>query len=92
MNAYRPLHCDLHDYLEIACTYQYGLRIELRSGLMFEAAAMTTHTRRNAQGELEEFLQVRVEGASRELRLDLLRAITPLRADARFGRIELNPA
>ncbi|QRY78882.1 Rho-binding antiterminator [Pseudomonas sp. PDNC002] len=92
MDVYQPLHCDLHDYLEIACTYRYGLRIELRNGLVFEAAAVTTHTRRNAQGNLEEFLEVQVEGASRELRLDRLRAITPVVAEARFGRVVLNPA
>ena len=28
MNAYQPLHCDLHDYLEIACLYRYRLLIE----------------------------------------------------------------
>lgn len=41
---------------------------------------------------LEETLEVRVDDASRELRLDRLRAITPLSAQALFGRVELNPA
>ncbi|MFV3304199.1 Rho-binding antiterminator [Pseudomonas sp. NY15181] len=92
MSDYQPLHCDLHDFLEIACLYRYWLRIELREGLVFDAQAFTTHTRRNANGELEEFLEVRVDDASRELRLDRLHAVTPLAAQALFGRVELGPA
>lgn len=91
MDAYRPLQCDLHDYLEIACLYRYWLRIELRNGPTFDAQAFTTHTRRDAAGQLEEYLEVRVDDASREFRLDRLRAVTPLETAARFGRIVLYP-
>ncbi len=92
MDAYRPLHCDLHDYLEIACLHRYWLRIELRDGLVFDAQAFTTHTQRTTAGEVEEYLEVRVDDASRELRLDRLHAITPLAAEARFARVVLSPA
>ena len=92
MDTYRPLHCDLHDYLEIACLYRYWLRIELRDGLVFDAQAFTTHTRRSGDGMLEEYLELRVDDASREFRLDRLHAITPLTAEARFARVVLSPA
>lgn len=92
MSDYQPLHCDLHDYLEIACLYRYWLRIELRDGLTFDAQAFTTHTRRTVDGSLEEYLEVRVDDASREFRLDSLHAITPLSAQALFGRVMLGPA
>lgn len=92
METYQPLPCDRHDYLEIACLYRYWLRIELRDGLAFDAQAFTTHTRRNAGGVLEEFLEVRVDDASQEFRLDRLRVVTPLSAQALFGRVELGPA
>ena len=92
MNDYQPLHCDLHDCLEIACLHRYWLRIELRDGLAFDAQAFTTHTRRRPDGALEETLEVRVDDASRELRLDRLHAITPLSAPALFGRVVLNAA
>lgn len=91
MAAYRPLQCDLHDFLEIACLYRYWLRVELRDGPTFDAQAFTTHTRRNSQEGLEEYLEVRVDDASREIRLDRLHAITPLEPTARFGRIVLYP-
>lgn len=32
MDTYKPLHCDLHDYLEIACLCGYTLDIELTDG------------------------------------------------------------
>ena len=85
MSNYRPLACDLHDYLEIACLYRYWLRIELYDGEPFEAEAVTTET----TASKEEFLVVQVEGASHRLRLDRLRAITPRGTGARFGRVEL---
>ncbi|HBO1483511.1 TPA: transcriptional antiterminator, partial [Pseudomonas aeruginosa] len=28
MDSYRPIACDLHDYLEIACLYRYRLLLE----------------------------------------------------------------
>lgn len=85
MNAYRPLNCDLHDYLEIACMHGYRLLIERLEGPSFEAKALTTRTTANK----EEFLVVQGETGQQELRLDWLLAITPLDTGASFGRIVL---
>ncbi len=82
MNAYQPLHCDLHDYLEIACMHGYRLRLELIDGSSFEARALTTRT----AASKEEFLRL---DDQRELRLDQLLAITPLDPGAHFGRVLL---
>ncbi|BBP81860.1 hypothetical protein PHLH8_15020 [Pseudomonas sp. Pc102] len=82
MNAYQPLHCDLHDYLEIACLRSYRLRVELLDGEPFEARAQTTRTTTSK----EEFLRF---DDLREIRLDRLLAITPLDPDAPFGRVLL---
>lgn len=83
--TYRPLACDRHDYLEIACLFGYRLRIELEDGSWLEGRAVDTRTLPNK----EEVLLVQVAGATRQLRQDQLRAITPLTPGARFGRIEL---
>lgn len=85
MNTYRPLDCDLHDYLEIACMHGYRLLIERLDGPGFEARALTTRT----AASKEEFLVVQGEAGRQELRLDQLLAITPLDAGASFGRVEL---
>lgn len=89
MSNYRPLACDLHDYLEIACLYRYWLRIELYDGEPFEAEAVTTET----TASKEEFLVVQVEGASHRLRLDRLgnHAVQQGRA-FRPGRTGITPA
>lgn len=85
MDTYEPLHCDLHDYLEIACLYGYTLDIELIDGQQLTARAITTRTAPTR----EEFLELDTEGRRQEIRLDHLLAITPGDEDAKFGRVVL---
>jgi Rho-binding antiterminator len=85
MSTYRPLDCDLYDYLELACLHSYRLQIELVEGPSFVARALDTRTAPSK----EEFLLLQTEGGQQEVRLDQLRAITPLDPGARFGRVEL---
>ncbi|NLU17774.1 Rho-binding antiterminator [Serratia liquefaciens] len=82
MTAYRPIDCELHDYLEIACLYGYRLNVELVNGQCFQATALTTQTLEN-EGEFIYFDNQRV------CRLDQLSAITPQGRHALFGRIAL---
>ncbi|MDX5371320.1 MAG: Rho-binding antiterminator [Pseudomonadaceae bacterium] len=84
-DAYRPLSCDLYDYLEIACMHQYRLRIELVDGSELQARALTTET----TADKEEFFLVESAAGVQRLRLDLLLAITPLNPGASFGRVLL---
>ena len=86
MSDYQPVACDMHDYLEMACLYQYRLKIELKDGTQLNATALTTRTDHQKQ----EFLDVRVRDERQSIRLDQLEAITPLESGARFGRVELN--
>lgn len=85
MSTYKPLHCDLHDYLEIACLCGYTLDIELTDGQRLTARAITTRT----SSSQEEFLEVETTQGRQEIRLDQLLAITPLDKNARFDRIVL---
>ncbi|WP_434698812.1 Rho-binding antiterminator [Pseudomonas sp. D1-1] len=85
MDTYKPLHCDLHDYLEIACLCGYTLDIELTDGQCLTARAITTRTACTG----EEFLEVETVDVRQEIRLDRLLAITPLNSNARFGRVVL---
>lgn len=85
MSTYKPLHCDLHDYLEIACLCGYTLDIELTDGQRLTARAITTRT----ASTREEFLEVETTDGRLEIRLDQLLAITPLDNNARFGRVVL---
>ena len=87
-DAYRPLSCDLYDYLEIACMHRYQLRIELVDGTEMTAQALTTRT----ESSKEEFFIVGNEQGEHRLRLDRLLAITPLNHGASFGRVLLGNA
>lgn len=87
MSDYQPISCSLYDHLEVACLQHYRLAIELRDGTRLEAEAITTET----DAQKQEFLVVRDAQGLHRLRLDHLLAITPLTANARFGRVELGP-
>ena len=84
MTIYQPISCDLHDYVEIACLYGYDLKIEMIGGESLVARAITTRIKNH-----EEFLVVDENGVEREIRLDLLLAITPLNPSSRFARVLL---
>jgi Rho-binding antiterminator len=84
MSHYKPIDCELHDYVEMACLHGYRLLIELADGNEFKAKAVTT---RATDGE--EFLVIEGNQTPNEIRLDRLVAITPLDTGAVFGRIVL---
>ncbi|SFT39946.1 Rho-binding antiterminator [Pseudomonas marincola] len=85
MSTYKPLNCDLYDYLEIACLHGYELLLELDDGSTLQARAVDTRTAPSK----EEFLKLQNNEGAFELRLDRLVAITPTEARASFKRIEL---
>ena len=88
MNTYQPMNCDLYDYLEIACLRGYRLDIELKDGARLEARALDTRT----SAEKEEFLILESADGKQEIRLDQLLAVTPLDANAQFGRVVFTDA
>ncbi|WP_212624820.1 Rho-binding antiterminator [Pseudomonas sp. PP3] len=88
MNTYQPMNCDLYDYLEIACLRGYRLDIELKDGARLEARALDTRT----SAEKEEFLILETADGKQEIRLDQLLAVTPLDANAEFGRVVFTDA
>lgn len=53
------ISCDQHDYIEIACTFQYPLKVTLTSGIVFECVALDTQLNENR----EECIQVDMNGA-----------------------------
>ena len=85
MKPYRPLNCDLHDFLEIACMHGYRLQVDPLEGSSFVARALDTRTAPSK----EEFLVLQNDSGRQEIRLDHLLAITPLDPGASFGRVEL---
>lgn len=85
MEPYRPISCDLHDHLEIACLRRLRLRVELTDATQVEGRALTTVS----TVDKEEFLRLECADGLRELRLDRLHAISALDDESGFGRIVL---
>lgn len=85
MEAYRPLDCDLHDYVEIACLYRYRLQVTLLDGNIVEAEAVTTRTNPDKQ----EFLVLDQDSRELNIRLDQIRTIQVLTPSAKFERVVL---
>jgi len=86
MEPYRPISCDLHDHLEIACLRRLRLQVELTDGTLVEGRALTTVS----TPAKEEFLRLESADGLRDLRLDQLHAITALDDESRFGRVVLS--
>ena len=81
MTDYRPIACDLHDVLEIACLHRDLLQVELIDGRTFVARARTTLS---TPGK-EEFLLLDADDGEQRIRLDHLLAVTTLGADGLPG-------
>jgi len=82
-NAYEPISCDLFDYIEMACVFQYTLQLTHRDGSTTMGNARNT---RVVKGE-GEFLQLSINEKLTDIRLDSLASIEPQDSGARFGRI-----
>ena len=67
------MRCEQHDYIEIACLYQYPVILDLASGEQMEGIALDTA--RNDMGA--ECLKIR---AGDEVRLLPLESLTRMRA------------
>ena len=41
------ISCDQHDYIEIACTFRYPLKLTMKSGVVIECIAVDTKLNEN---------------------------------------------
>ncbi len=58
--------CDQHDYIEIACTYRYPVRLTLKSGVLIEGTALDTAFNANHA----ECIKLEVNGTEQLVVLD----------------------
>ena len=80
---YRPISCDKHDYLEIACLYGYTLGLTLRDGSIMVVRAQTTKT----AADKVEYLVVDADGSSIEIPMHELKQIQTMTPGAVFERV-----
>lgn len=60
------ISCDDYDYIEIACTYKYPIRLTMRSGEVLECIALDTSLNESRA----ECIKVDVSGINRLVVLD----------------------
>ncbi|OZG70229.1 transcriptional antiterminator [Hahella sp. CCB-MM4] len=83
---YKPITCDRHDFLEIACLYHYDITIETIDEQRIRGQAVTTRT----LADKTEWLVYKCDDSTRQIHLDRIKAITPLAPMARFQRQNIN--
>ena len=74
------ISCHQHDYIEIACLYQYPIRLTLRSGDKLEGIALDTQT----NDQHEECIKVDTDGASQLIVLDTIAKMEALVENPNF--------
>ncbi len=52
------ISCDQHDHIEVACMFQYPLKLTMRSGIVIECIALDTRINENR----DECILVKVDG------------------------------
>ena len=76
---YKPIDCNLYDYLEIACLHRYEVKLQLRDGSVVHGFARTTKTQKDG-----EYLMV---DESTELRLDQISQLEVLSEPRSFDSV-----
>lgn len=84
MDEYIPIHCDLHDHVEIACLYRYRLRLATSGDRIMVGEARTTETDRDKQ----EWLLIETKEGDARIRLDEIRIMQALTPGARFDQVD----
>lgn len=79
------ISCALHDYLEIACLYQYLVKITLKSGQVIEGKAIDTMT----SPEKIEYLILQGDN-KQQIELNHLAKMQVLTANAKFKQVTFN--
>jgi len=82
LDKYIPIHCDLHDYIEIMCAYALYIRVCTVDGEL-NIVGVTTKTDKYKQ----EWLLYRSDEKIQKLRLDHIVSIHPLTATAPIGDV-----
>ncbi len=78
--------CELHDYIEIACTFRYPVCVTLKSGEVIEGIACDTQLDKQRR----ECMALSVNGAPRLVVLDELASLTAGLENPHFTTVSFN--
>lgn len=74
--------CDMHDYIEIACMYQYQVKLTLKDNQSIEGKAVDTLT----TPEKHEYLVID-DGQKQQIELNRLKKLQVLTDNAQFKEV-----
>ena len=80
------ISCDQHDYIEIACTFRYPLKLTLRSGAVIECVALDTELDDNRN----ECIKVDVKGAQSLIVLEDISVLEACVDNPHFHRVSFD--
>ncbi|MDJ0917946.1 MAG: Rho-binding antiterminator [Woeseiaceae bacterium] len=83
MSESTAIDCELYDYVELACMYQYRLRVRTTDGQSLEGTAVDAR----ADGQGHEFIVMRAPGRELLVRLDAITTMETLTEGARVGEV-----
>jgi len=82
----KPIACDIHDHVEVACLYGYVLRLQLKDGSIVTGKAITTIT----LPDKTEVLQLRQGESLTQVPLHEPVHADVLTPNARFSQIKFS--
>ena len=77
------MRCELHDYLEIACLYQYHVKLILNTRQIIEGKALDVFT----NSDKHEYLLIEIEHQQQQIELNQLSKMQILTAHAKFKEV-----
>lgn len=77
------LSCDLHDYIEIACMYNYKLRVSQLDDSMIEGVAKDTKT----TSDKTEYMVLSVGDKDVDIELTQIKTIESLTENSKFQTV-----
>ncbi len=80
------MSCDQHDYIEIACTFRYPVRLILKSGVIVEGRALDTQRNETRQ----ECIKLDVAGVARLIVLDEIGHMEARADNPHFQRVSFS--
>ncbi|RKZ63827.1 MAG: hypothetical protein DRQ44_09735 [Gammaproteobacteria bacterium] len=78
------ISCALHDYIEIACTFGYEVRLEFFSGPVLQGTARTTET----SNDKKEYLLLDCQQKTLKIELVNIKKMTALQPNPHFDSVD----
>lgn len=81
--SYDAISCELHDFIEVACMYQYQLKLHLKNEQIIEGKALDIIN----SAENQECLIIENTGAKQQIILTQLTKMEVLTPNAKFNEV-----